>query len=291
MKVSACTFIRNGCILGYPFVESIRSVLPIVDEFVIAVGVSEDETLAVLRGLQVEEPKIRLLETTWNETMQVRGYVYGQQKMIAQFACSGEWIFYLEADEVVHEGDLGKIRASMEQYRHDDAVEALVFDYLHFYGNANTYLWSPGWYRRAPRIIKASVRSYAPDGLFWLILESNKRGRYPYAAHVGATMYHYGWVRSEAQMNVKASKVGKYWNKQNDAIDYRQMDGSILREFTGTHPAVMQGYLPGEAGLFQVDPAYRPTRKQRRHRWMLKLEQWFGLELSRKHYKLARKPE
>lgn len=286
MKVSACTFIRNGQLLGYPFVESIRSVLPIVDEFVIAVGQGDDDTLAILQGLR--EPKLRLIETVWNDHMRVKGYVYGQQKMIAQFACTGEWIFYLEGDEVVHEKDLPLIQASMQLHLDDPAVEALVFDYLHFYGNANTYLWSPGWYRRAPRIIKASVRSYAPDGLFWLVLDSNKRGRYPQAAHTGATLYHYGWVRSEAQMNLKASRVEKYWNKQNAAIDYRDMDGRILREFTGTHPAAAQGWLPKEPGLFQVNPAYQPSRKQQRHWRMLQLERWFGLELGKKHYKLVR---
>lgn len=283
MKVSACTFLRNGQILGYPFVESIRSVLPIVDEFVIAVGQGDDDTLAILQSLN--EPKLRLIETVWNDNMRVKGYVYGQQKMIAQFACTGEWIFYLEGDEVVHENDLPLIQASMQRYRDDPEVEALIFDYLHFYGNANTYLWSPGWYRRAPRIIKASVRSYAPDGLFWLVLASNKRGRYPKAAHTGATLYHYGWVRSEAQMNLKASRVEKYWNKQNAAIDYRAMDARILREFTGAHPQVVQGWLPQETGLFQTDPAYQPTRKQQKHWWMLKLERWLGLELSKKHYK------
>lgn len=286
MKVSACTFIRNGQILGYPFVESIRSVLPIVDEFVIAVGQGDDDTLEVLQAMN--EPKLRLIETVWNENMRVKGYVYGQQKMLAQFACSGEWIFYLEGDEVVHENDLPLIQASMQRYLHDETVEALIFDYLHFYGNANTYLWSPGWYRRAPRIIKASVRSYAPDGLFWLVLDSNKHGRYPQAAHTGATMYHYGWVRSEAQMNLKASRVEKYWNKHNAAIDYREMDGRILCEFTGTHPAVVQDWLPQEPGLFQVNPAYQPSRKQQKHWQMLHLERWFGLELSKKHYTLVR---
>ncbi|MDQ5768769.1 glycosyltransferase family 2 protein [Thiothrix subterranea] len=284
MKVSGCTFIRNAQILGYPFIESIRSILPIVDEFVIVVGQSEDDTLQILRDLH--EPKIRIIETVWNDHMRVKGYVYGQQKMIAQFACTGDWIFYLEADEVVHENDLPRIQASMQQHLHDERVEALIFDYLHFYGNANTYLWSPGWYRRAPRIIKASVRSYAPDGLFWLVLASNKHGRYPNAAHTGATTYHYGWIRSEAQMNLKASWVEKYWNKRNAAIDYREMDARILREFNGTHPAVVQDWLPAAAGLFQTNPAYRPTRKQQKHWWMLHLERWFGLELSKKHYRL-----
>ena len=34
MKVSGFTFLRNGQKLGYPFVASIRSILPIVDEFI-----------------------------------------------------------------------------------------------------------------------------------------------------------------------------------------------------------------------------------------------------------------
>ena len=32
MRVSGFTFIRNGTMLGYPFVESIRSALPLCDE-------------------------------------------------------------------------------------------------------------------------------------------------------------------------------------------------------------------------------------------------------------------
>ena len=37
------------------------------------------------------------------------------------------------------------------------------------------YLDSPGWYRSEARIIKNSIRSYAPDGLFWLVLDGNKK--------------------------------------------------------------------------------------------------------------------
>jgi len=286
MKVSGFTFLRNGQILGYPFVESIKSILPIVDEFVIALGPCEDETEAMLEA--IDDPKIRILHTQWNEAMRDRGYVYGQQKMIAQFNCTGDWAFYLEADEVVHEKDLGKIVDAMERYRDDDRVEALLFDYIHFYGNANSYLDSPGWYRRAPRIIKNSLRSYAPDGLFWLVLERNKRGRYPYAALTGATMYHYGWVRSEEQMNLKSEKVQKYWNKKPEPIDYTQIDPTIIKEFKGSHPKVIQPWLPKAEGVFEADPHHILTRRERKHRWMLKLEKLFGLELSKKHYHLVK---
>ena len=216
MKVSAFTFIRNGQILGYPFLQSIKSVLPIVDEFVINVGQSEDETLTLIQS--IDSQKIRIIQSKWNETMQDRGYVYGQQKMVAQFNCTGDWAFYIEADEVYHESELNQIRDSMKMYLNDPNVEALVFDFYHFYGNASSILNSPGWYRSEARIIKNSVRSYAPDGLFWVVLDKNKKGRYPNAKHTGAHCYHYGWLRSEEQMNLKIHKVQKYWGKKNVKI-------------------------------------------------------------------------
>ena len=40
-------------------------------------------------------------------------------------------------------------------------------------------------------------------------------------------------------------------------------------------------------GLIQVDPAYQPTKKQKKHRIMLKLEKFFGIDLSKKHYKVG----
>ena len=286
MKVSGFTFIKNGEMLGYPFIESIKSILPIVDEFVINIGESEDNTLELIE--EINDPKIRIIQSKWNDKMKDRGYVYGQQKMIAQFNCTGDWAFYLEGDEVVHEDDLPKIKAAMEKHLLDDEVEALIFDYYHFYGNANTYLWSPGWYRKAPRIIKNTIRTYAPDGLFWLVLDKNKIGRYPKAAHTNASMYHYGWVRSEDQMNLKSEKVQQYWNKKHEKINYSNIDSQILTKFEGTHPSIMKNWIPKTEELFQANKDYILSKKEKKHRMMLKLESLFNLELSKKHYKLVK---
>jgi hypothetical protein len=284
MIVSAFTFIRNGQILGYPFIESIQSILPIVDEFIINVGESEDETLSLIQS--IENSKIRIIESKWNDKMNDRGFVYGQQKMIAHYNCSGDWAFYIEGDEVYHESDLNKIKESMKLHLNDPKVEALVFDYYHFYGNANSYLDSPGWYRSEARIIKNSVRSYSPDGLFWLVLDRNKKGRYPRAKHTGAYCYHYGWVRSEEQMNLKSKMVQKYWGANHDKIDYTQKDQNIIKEFKGTHPEVLKNCLPEASGLFQANPDYILTSKEKKHRLMIKLENLLDIELSKKHYKL-----
>ena len=285
MKVSAFTFIKNGQLLGYPFIQSIKSVLPIVEEFVVNVGKSEDETLELVES--IDSSKIRIVQSKWNDKMQDRGYVYGQQKMIAQYNCTGDWAFYIEGDEVYHESELEQIKQSMKVHLNDPNVEALVFDYYHFYGNSHSYLDSPGWYRSEARVIKNSVRSYAPDGLFWLVLEGNKKGRYPRAKHTGVNCYHYGWVRSEEQMNLKSYKVQKYWGKEPVEVDYSQMDQSIIKEFQGSHPEVVKDWLPKDPGLYKVDPSYKPTKKQKKHQMMIKLEKLFGLDLSKKHYKLV----
>jgi hypothetical protein len=283
MKISGFTFLRNGSILGYPFKESILSVLPIVDEFIVALGPCEDDTEDLLK--EIKSDKLKIIHTQWNEKMTDKGYVYGQQKMIAQFNCTGDWAFYLEADEVIHENDLDKIVEAMKKYKDDDEVEALYFDYIHFYGNKNTYLDSPGWYRKEVRIIKNSIRTIAPDGLFWVVLEKNKKGRYPKAAYTGAKIYHYGWVRSEEQMNLKLKKVTKYWKHKFKQIDYSQIDSKILKEFKGTHPKVIQDWLPDANGIFKADPIHKLTKKEKRHRIKSFIEKILDIDLSKKHFK------
>ena len=288
MKVSGFTFLRNGQKLGYPFVESIRSVLPLVDEFVIALGPCEDDTEKKLRA--IGDPKIRIIPTHWNERMRsdysIKGFVYGQQKSIALFNCTGDWAFYLEGDEVVHENDLPKIRAAMEKHLADPRVEALAFDYLHFYGNANTYAWSPRWYRSEVRILRNTIPAWGPKGLFFAVLDTQLKARYPRAAQTGATIYHYGWVRSEAEMTAKFSDVHNHWRgKQSRAIRYDQIDPAVLRRFEGTHPQAVRDWLPRAEGLFQADANYRLTPRDKKHRLMLKLENWFGFKFNKKHYR------
>jgi hypothetical protein len=291
MKVSGFTFLRNGQKLGYPFVASIRSLLPLVDEFIIALGPCDDDTERMMR--EIGDPKIRIIHTQWNERLQpdysVKGFVYGQQKSIALFNCTGDWAFYLEADEVLHENDLPKIQAAMQKHLDDPRVEALAFDYLHFYGNQNTIAWSPGWYRSEVRIIRNTIPAWSSEALFFNVVETHKKSRCPRAAHTGATIYHYGWVRSEAQMNLKAASVQKYWDDSTPApADYAKIDATVLKRFTGTHPKIIQSWLPKAEGIFLADPDHRLTFREKKHRLMLKLEKIFGLKFSKRHYKLIR---
>ena len=283
MKISGFTFLRNAVIGGYPFEESIRSLLPLVDEYVVAIGVGNDDTLERVRA--INDPKIRIIETSWNEKMQDRGYVYGQQKMIAHFNCTGDWAFYLEGDEVLHEDELEKIQNAMESYKDDPQVEALYFDFLHFYGIPSQV--GIAGYRRAPRVIKNSIRSIAPDGLFFIVLDGNKKGRYPRARHSGASIYHYGHCRKASYTNKKLQQVGKFWGAEHDEFtSYGKIDIAELRPFDGNHPKVMSNWLRKSAELtFSPDPSYRVTRRDLRNRLRFWVEETFGVEISKKHYR------
>lgn len=285
VSISGFTFIRNGVELGFPFEASIRSLLPLVDEFVVAIGAGSDDTLARVRA--IADPKIRIIETRWNERMADRGFVYAQQKMIAQYSCVGDWAFYLEGDEVVHESDLAAIRASVERHHANPAVEALVFDYHHFYGSPDWVSISPGWYRRECRLIRNTIRSYAPDGQYWLVTTDHKRGRNPQAALANAHVYHYGWIRRNEDLQKKLDQVSKYWATPAARVRYSQFDVRALKRFEGQHPAVARDWLAtGAEPVLKLDPNYQPTPKENKYHLMRKIETLTGLDLSRKHFRL-----
>ncbi len=287
MKISGFSFIRNGTLLGYPFVESICSALPLCDEFVVAVGDSDDDTLARIQTINSE--KIVIIQTCWNEKMQDRGFVYAQQKMIAQYNCTGDWAFYLEGDEVLHEDDLPKIRAAMENNLNNSEIEALVFDYHHFFGSSDWLATSPAWYRRECRIIRNTIRSWAPDGLYWVVMDKNKKGRYPRAALVNAPIYHYGHVRSIEAMREKNQRVGKYWKHDHPLFSGYQIDPQSLSPFTGQHPAIVKTWLANEAEKnFSPNLNHQLTKREKKHRWAMKLERMLNCELTKKHYRLIK---
>lgn len=288
MKISAFTFLKNAHRLQFPFVESIRSALPLVDEFIIALGPCDDDTEAMIRA--IDDPRIRIIPTTWNEnldgTWKVKGFIYGQQKSIALFNCTGDWALYLEGDEVLHEDDIPRIRAAMERHLDHRDVEALYFRYHHFYGNGNTVAVSPAWYRREVRAVRNNIPIWGPKGLFFSVVTSYKRMRYPRAASADAAIYHYGWVRPEEQFNQKWQGTIHHWSDQPlPHVAYAEIDPQVLQPFTGTHPEAIRDWLPPAEGLFPANPDHKLTRRERKNRWMALFEKWTGRDTSRRHFR------
>ena len=286
MKVSGFSFIRNGVLLGYPFVASIKSILPIVDEFVIAVGESDDDTLSRVRAIDIDNDKIRIIETRWNERMLRRGFVYGQQKMIAQYSCTGDWAFYLEGDEIVHEEDLETIHGAMLKHLDNPDVEALYFDYYHFLrdsksNHVNAIPTGGTDHSKYHSELRARRPEFRGDG------PGTGKGHYPKALPTGAHIYHYGHVRKIDRNDLKLKMTGRYWGKQIGTTfsTYGNVDPASLRPFIGTHPKIIHDYLQNEAETeFALNPDYRLTLRDRRHRLKFWLKDRFNIDFYKRYY-------
>ncbi len=259
MKISGFSFVRNGTLYGYPFVESIQSLLPLCDEFVIAVGRSEDDTLRKIQSIR--SSKIRIIETVWDDSLRTGGHVLAQQTDIALQQTSGDWAFYLQADEVVHEKDLDMIRDEAGRYLTDTAIEGLLFNYKHFYGSYRYVGASRRWYRREIRAVKngIGVQSWGDAQGFRI---GNRKLR---VKQIGASIYHYGWVKPPRIQQQKQRTFNRLWHsdswieehvKGGEQFDYA--GGGKLELFKGTHPRVMEIKVNEE----NWDFAYDSTRVQ-----------------------------
>ena len=281
MKISGFSFVRNGDKLYYPVVESIRSILPIVDEFVIAVGKGDPDDQTREKIAAIGDPKIRIIDTVWEEKYFKKGVINAMQTNIAKEACSGDWLFYLQADEVVHEKYLPIIQKRCEELLPNEEVEGLLFRYKHFWGDYEHYHAGHGWYPFEIRIIRNR-----PDIYSWQSAQSFRRFDYydnprqPEGHHklkvalVDAEIYHYGWVRPPHLMQNKrraldsvhwgSRRAKQYYEKAPKEFDYGPLN--LLAKFEGTHPAVMQERIKQMSWKDKLQYSGKPNRYRAPHK-------------------------
>lgn len=246
-RISGFTFVRNGVKFDYPVLESLRSLLPLVDELVVVVGKGEDETFARIQALAAGEPKLRVFESAWDERLRKDGAILAQQTDLALSHCTGDWGLYLQADEVLHEDDYPRIRAALERAHARDDVDGLLFDYVHFYGDFFVVNLSPSAYRhevRAVRLGRGIVSWRDAQGFRRKVAhEGHAHFLKPRVLRTGARIFHYGWVRPPEVMREKTVAMDKLYHPDGspgtgDNYKYKRIYG--LERFAGTHPAVMR---------------------------------------------------
>lgn len=290
MKVAGFTIIRNAIKFDYPVVEAITSILPICDEFIVAVGNSEDETLQLIKS--INSPKIKIIETVWDDSLRQGGQVLAIETNKAFDAISSDvdWCFYIQSDECVHEKHLASIKEAMQKYKEDKQVEGLLFNYVHFYGTYNYVGNSRRWYRKEIRIIKndKSIRSYK-DAQGFRKTDNSKLNVKP----ISAEIYHYGWVKPPKAQQAKQENFHKMWHddewmKKNIAqveeFDYSQIDS--LEEFKGTHPQVFQARLKSANWKFNFDQSQ--IKLSAKDKFLLFIENTTGWKVGEyKNYKVV----
>jgi len=262
MKISGFSMGKNAHKLYYPMKPAIESILPLVDEFVVALGDSDEDDTTREEIVAIGNPKIRIIDTVWDIEKYPRGMEHAHQTDLAMKACEGDWLFYLQSDEVVHERDLEKIRRRCEELLDDQEVEGLLFRYRHFWGDYEHVQDSHCWYRKEIRIVRnlpeihswESAQSFRRIPGFQGINYRQQEGTYKLrVANVDAEIFHYGWVRPPRVMQNKIrvfnmnhqgrEKIEKQTadHKYDRIFDYGNL--SRLTRYKGTHPAVMKDWI------------------------------------------------
>lgn len=260
MKISGFTMVRNATKLYYPIKPAIESILPMVDEFVVALGNCDADDNTEKEILSIQSDKIKIIRTVWDLEKFPRGTVHAQQTNLAMQHCTGDWLFYVQSDEVVHEKYLSVIRKRCEELLFDREVEGLLFHYKHFWGDYDHYVLSHAWYPHEIRIVRNDPEIYS-----WWTAQSFRRipnfdgvnhrqreGTYKLkVATVDAYIYHYGFVRPPHLMQKKRKAFNTiHWGEartaerfKNDVDTYDYGDLSNIEVFKETHPTVMREFV------------------------------------------------
>lgn len=289
MKISGFTIIKNAVINDYPVLEAISSILPVVDEMIVLAGDSSDATRQLIESIGSD--KIKIFDSIWDQSLRKGGKVLAVEtdKAFQLINKESTWAFYIQADEAVHEKYLHAILKNCEKYKDDLQVEGLLFNYLHFYGTYDYVGDSRQWYNKEVRIIRndKTIKAYKDAQGF------RKRNAKLKVKLAEAYIYHYGWVKSPAQMKKKMKEVSRYWHEESDNWkDYMNSEDFFkfeefdsLEKFTGTHPAALQNRIKEQ----NWDVKFDLTKK--RFSFKDKLLYWFerktGIRLfAFKNYKI-----
>ncbi len=260
MKISGFTMAKNADKLYYPIKASIESILPICDEFVIALGDNDNDDNTLQEIESINSPKIRIIRTVWDIEKYPRGMENAHQTNIAKEACTGDWLFYVQADEVVHEKYLDTITETCKTYLNMPEVEGFLFRYKHFFGDYDHYIKSYGWYQHEIRIVRntkdiisfASAQSFRKCPNFNGLDYRDKTGTSSLnVIAIDAEIYHYGWVRPPELMQKKKKSldtihkgqqtVNELYKTQADYFEYGDLNK--LDKFTDTHPSVLSVWI------------------------------------------------
>jgi len=151
--ISVCFIIKNGLMQGYPFWESLKSCLSFADEIVISEGHSTDGTADYIRKfaeMHSDRTKFRIYQDDWDSFSSPCGEVIAAVSEKNKGRCEYEWVYYLQADEILHEDNAAFVKSISEENRYN----AVMFPFYHFLNSWNPMAHGAAAYDEAVRMIR-----------------------------------------------------------------------------------------------------------------------------------------
>jgi glycosyltransferase involved in cell wall biosynthesis len=263
MKISGFTFVRDGLRLGYPFIASIRSLLPLCDEIIVNVPRSTDDTLNAVRA--IADPKIRIIESDWDPKEKIGDPVMRRHTDLPLEQCSGDWCVYIQADEVLHEDSIPAMKAAMQRELANPEVQGMLVDYTHFYGSFWTEVYSFGWYYKEIRVVRRAPNIRASGGAQGFRTTDGQKLR---VKNSGGRYFHYGFALEPGQARIKLGNLNDLYGNEKAREATAQAparfydDDQKVKPFKGTHPATMCEIVAAATWTYQSrNPLVRCRRE------------------------------
>jgi hypothetical protein len=295
MKVAGFTFIRNAVKNDYPIVEAILSILPLCDEFVVALGNSEDDTEKLITD--INSSKIKIIHTVWDESLREGGAVFAAEtdKAFNAISPDSDWAFYIQGDECVHEKYHETIKREMEENLDNMQIEGLLFKYLHFYGSYDYFGSSRRWYRREIRVIRNNnaIHSYRDaQGFRWNNRKINVK-------LIDAYIYHYGWVKPPSGLKHKVKNFNTFYHDDEwiekhvpETIDFDYKNADRLIYFNSSHPRIMQKRINSVNWTLNIDLKKLEKKMSLRRKVLQMIEDLTGWRVSEyRNYRIIKSNE
>ena len=249
--LSICTVCSNPLSMDFPLKECLESAAGIADEIILinADDIYPCDTVGevnfVISSLSQDiKNKMKVYYLPWRDSF--RKNMSSIEMSVAMSQCTGDYLIWLDADEVLHEKNYEDIN-KLINIGHD----AYSFRTIHFYKDYNHYKTPSGhWYNHRPKLVRNNLgissayqswiengeikREFTADLVTW-----DYKPVHAFSKLTKIPIYHYGYVRDTDKMTKKQNAIEKRHHPDYKYVDKIKWDMKGIKEFKGTHPKPM----------------------------------------------------
>lgn len=258
--ISVAVACSNPIDMYFPFKELLLSINDLADEVVILNCDSDEKVIygdsqvdIIIDEVQKKydfKPKLKIYYLPWQEHMMKNMEMLAKTAAISQ--CSCDYVLLLDADEIIHEEDIPKIKRLVELDK-----GSYSFRTIHFYKDYESVIDSnkTEFYNHRPKLFRnfegtfdgyqswccteygtcGLETEYTADLVTWDYISLTKL-----ANKTKVNIYHYGWVRPDDVMLHKQNTIDNRYHRNFSNRSSWNWDMSVVKAFEGTHPKVMK---------------------------------------------------
>lgn len=239
MLITGLTLIKDGNLLKYPWKICISNLSSLCDEVIVNLGDSTDDTKEELFELSELLGNVKVFEYTWSLKPTGDGTELSKQANHVLSEASGDWIIYMQADEMIHERDHSFIRSAIKNVDEDITQFELYRSYFWrtlSSRNSKYEIW-------LGRIFKANTHEVGGDGMYLIRFKGE-------VERLNKLIYHYSRIGTEEEINKRVRRLtlmfeGEEYANSLEGFKYSEIEKKDLVSYISDHPEGIKEFYNG----------------------------------------------